>query len=442
MTKTEIKIVGLTALGGALEFYDFTIYALFAVYIKQHFFYNTNAFIGFMNTFAVFALGYLARPLGGIVFGHLGDKWGRKSAFSLAVFIMAVATLLIGCLPDYQSIGILAPILLTLLRLIQGFSVGGEIPGATLFVFEHAAAQKRGLFVGLVFMCITLGNTLGGLVGFLLTTVLSDEHMMAWGWRIPFILGFFLGIISFYIRKKLIETPVFMQMVAMNQVQQKPFLRLLKKYRINILKAFLLTAAISTITSFFIYLPIYLSTAMKIEISYSYLINVFSFLSIALATAFWGMVSDYYNRRRLMAIGTGLLILFTIPLFHGLTALGEIFIWVFIVSLALICGMINSCYVILITELFPANLRYSGVGFSYSLGFALIAGSAPLAFTGLIQYFHTIEAPAFYIVGCSVLTLMATLFYRRPKRGELGAELTVQTSSSSSIDASPRSHGR
>jgi MFS family permease len=416
LTKIEFRIVGLTAIGGALEFYDFTIYALFASYIRLHFFDNTNPFIGFMNTFAVFALGYLARPLGGIVFGHLGDKLGRKSAFSLAVFIMAMATLLIGCLPDYQSIGIFAPIALILLRLIQGFSVGGEIPGATLFVFEHVDTKKRGLFIGLVFMCITLGNTLGGLVGFLLTTVLSDEHMLAWGWRIPFILGFFLGIISFYIRKKLVETPVFMQMVAMNQLQQKPFLSLLKKYRINILKAFLLTASISTISSFLIYLPIYLSTIMKIKISDAYLINVFSFLSIAITTAFWGMLSDYYSRKKLMAIGTSLLIILTIPLFHGLTTLGENFIGIFILSFALICGMVNSCYVILITELFPANLRYSGVGFSYSLGFAVIAGSAPLVFTGLIEYLHNIEAPAFYIVGCSILTLAATLFYDRRKK--------------------------
>jgi MFS family permease len=416
LTKAEYKIVGLTAIGGALEFYDFTIYALFASYIRQHFFYSGDPFIGFMNTFAVFALGYLARPLGGIVFGHLGDKLGRKSAFSLAVFLMAMATLLIGCLPDYQSIGIMAPLALTLLRLIQGFSVGGEIPGATLFVFEHVAAKKRGLFVGLVFMCITLGNSLGGLVGFILTTALSAEHMMVWGWRIPFILGFFLGIISFYIRKKLVETPVFMQMVEMNQLQQKPFLRLLKRYRINILQAFLLTAAISTSSSFFIYFPTYLSTIMRIKISHTYLINVFSFLSIALATAFWGMVSDHTSRKKLMAIGTSLLILLTIPLFYGLTTLGENFIGIFILSFALIFGMINSCYVILITELFPANLRYSGVGFSYSLGFAIIAGSAPLVFTALIQYLHTIEAPAFYIVGCSVLTLMATLLDDKEKK--------------------------
>lgn len=416
MYKSEFKLVGLTAIGGALEFYDFTIYALFASYIRQHFFDSTNTFIGFIDTFAIFALGYLARPLGGIVFGHLGDKLGRKSAFSLAVFIMAMATLLIGCLPDYQSIGLLAPIALTILRLIQGFSVGGEIPGATLFVYEHAKINKRGFYVGLVFMCVTLGNTLGGLVGFILTSILSEERMMVWGWRIPFIVGFFLGILSFYIRKKLVETPVFTQMMAMNQLQSKPFLQLLRKYRSNVLKAFLLTAAISTISSFLIYLPVYLSTIMKVKSAHAYLINVISFSGIALSTALWGIISDYCNRRKLMILGTGLLILVTIPLFYGITAMGEKFLNIFIISFALICGVVNSCYPILITELFPANLRYSGVGFSYSLGFALIAGSAPLVFTALIQTTHIVEAPAFYIVGCSIVTLLATMFYTGSKQ--------------------------
>ena len=328
MIKTEFKTVGLTALGGTLEFYDFTIYGLFAPYISQHFFENSDPFIGFMNTFAVFALGYLVRPLGGIVFGHLGDKWGRKIAFLWAVFIMAVATLLMGCLPDYQSIGILAPLALMVLRLMQGFSVGGEIPGAIVFTFEHVATQKRGLFIGLIFMCITLGNTLGGVMGLILTTILNETQMMAWGWRIPFILGFFLGLLSFYIRRQLVETPVFTRMMEMNQLCSTPFLNLMKQYRPRIVTAFLLTAAISTITSFIIYLPTYLSTVMNMKLSYTYFINVISFLSIALSTAVWGIVSDYYNRKRLMVIGSILLMLCVIPLFYGLSLWGAPFIWI------------------------------------------------------------------------------------------------------------------
>jgi len=230
MTKSQRKIVLLTAIGGALEFYDFTIYALFAPYISQNFFASTNPMIGLLNTFAVFALGYLARPLGGIVFGHMGDKRGRKSAFSVAVFMMAIATLFMGCLPTYDSIGIAAPILLIILRLMQGFSVGGEIPGAALFTIEHVATDKRGFSIGLVFMCITLGNTLGALVGLLLTHCLTTTQMDLWGWRIPFILGFGLGMVSYIIRKKMAETPVFIHMMKENQLHQKPLVKLFTSY--------------------------------------------------------------------------------------------------------------------------------------------------------------------------------------------------------------------
>ena len=416
MSKEQQKIVKLTALGGALEFYDFTIYALFAPYINQHFFSNTNQLIGMINTFAVFALGYFARPLGGILFGHLGDKFGRKSAFSLAIFIMAIATLLIGCLPSYQSIGIAAPIILISLRLLQGFSVGGEIPGAAVFIIEHIPKEKRGLSIGLVFMSITLGNTLGASVGLTLTSLLSQEQMVMWGWRIPFIFGFFLGIISYIIRKKSMETPIFLAMMAEEKLHRKPFLTLLSSSRKNLVQAFLLTAVTSSIISLFLYLPTYLSTIIKIQISHSYLINLISFLSFALMTAFFGRFSDKVNREKLIVLGASLLIIFSYPLFNGLVTFGEPFIWIFTIGFSLFGAMINGSYVVLITESFPAHLRYSGVGFSYSLGVALFGGTAPLAFTGLINYLNFVEAPSLYLSGCALLTLFAALNYQLGQR--------------------------
>ena len=411
MTKNQYKIVGLTAIGGALEFYDFTIYALFAPYISRHFFSNTNQLIGLINTFAVFALGYLARPLGGVVFGHLGDKFGRKFAFSWAIFIMATSTLFMGCLPTYQSIGMAAPVFLIGLRLIQGFSVGGEIPGAAVFTIEHVPFGQRGFAIGLVFMCITLGNTLGAGMGLLLTTILKQQQMMSWGWRIPFIVGFFLGIISYIIRKKSIETPVFVAMLEGDHLHRAPFLGMLRLSPFKLLTAFMLTAATSSIISLFLYLPTYLSTIVKINVSHAYLINLFAFLSFALMTAFIGRISDYVNRKKLLMAGALLLITFSYPLFYGLRIFDASFIWVFTLCFAVFGGMINGSYVVLITELFPANLRYSAVGFSYSLGVAVFGGIAPLAFTWLIQRLTTPEAPALYLLVCATLTLFATLLF-------------------------------
>lgn len=297
MNKEQYKIVTLTALGGALEFYDFTIYALFASYISHNFFANTNTLIGLINTFAVFALGYLARPIGGMVFGHLGDKFGRKSAFSLAVFMMATATLLMGCLPNYQSIGIAAPISLIFLRLVQGFSVGGEIPGAAVFTIEHVPQEKRGFSIGLVFMCITLGNSLGALVGFILTSLLNQEQMMAWGWRIPFVIGFGLGIISYIIRRQSIETPVFLTMLKEEKLHHQPFWGLWRLSWEKLLYAFLFTAVSSSIISLFLYLPAYLTSIVKLKVTHTYLINLVSFLSFAVLTAVFGSLSDRCNRK-------------------------------------------------------------------------------------------------------------------------------------------------
>lgn len=423
MNKEQRNIVGITALGGALEFYDFTIYALFAPYISHHFFANTNNVVGLLETFAVFALGYFARPLGGILFGHLGDRFGRKSAFSLSVFIMAIATLLMGLLPSYQSIGLLAPVLLITFRLIQGFSVGGEIPGAAVFIIEHVPPKKRGLSIGIVFMCITLGNTLGAIVGFVLTNVFDQAQMLAWGWRIPFIIGFFLGIISYIIRKNTIETPVFVALLTENKRHHMPFLGLLKCYPMKLVKAFLLTAATSSIISLFLYLPTYLAKMMNIAMSNAYLINVISFLVFAVMTTFFGYLSDHTDRKKVTMVGVVLLMIAAYPLFYGFMIWGEPFVWVLTLSLALIGSAINGSYVTILTESFPANLRYSGVGFSYSLGVAIFGGLAPLLFTWLIAFFATPVAPALYLFCCATLTCIASLLYQYEEKTNLAEEL-------------------
>lgn len=170
------KIILMSSIGGALEFFDFAIYALFSNYISQTFFPKENHIISLLYTFGIFAIGYLARPIGGLIFGAIGDRFGRRYCFSSSIIIMALSTLLIGLLPSYLQIGYAAPVLLTLLRIIQGISLGGEIPGSTIFTAEHLLGlQKRGLAVGIIFMCITLGNVLGGLSGAILTQSIPIE---------------------------------------------------------------------------------------------------------------------------------------------------------------------------------------------------------------------------------------------------------------------------
>lgn len=362
MQYSHRKLLLLTAIGGALEFYDFTIYALFAPYISQLFFPSTQPLIGLINTFAVFALGYFARPLGGIVFGHLGDRWGRKFAFSFAILLMAHATLLIGCLPSFTSIGIAAPLLLILLRLLQGFSVGGEIPGASIFTLEHLPKQTHGLAIGLVFMSITLGNTLGAGVGFLLTSVFNESTMLTIGWRLAFIFGFFLGILGFIVRKKLVETPIFIDLMREKAIQRLPLLSAFRQAKKKLLLSMLLTALTSSVVALFLYLPTYLNAIMNIKLHDAYLVNIIAFTVFALLTACFGWLSDKINRKFLFYCGILGVIVLIYPLFLGLTYFGEKFIWVFIASITFFGAMINGSYMAMLVSLFPSNIRYTCVG--------------------------------------------------------------------------------
>ena len=409
LTLKEIKIITLTSIGGALEFFEFTIYALFAHYISIHFFSNQGPINSLLMTFGVYALGYFARPIGGIVFGHLGDKYGRKNAFTLSILCMSVATLLIGCLPSYESIGLSAPILLILFRLLQGFSVGGEIAGAAVFTAEHLPVQRRGTGMGMVFTAITLGNTLGGVVGLILNYLLGDVIMLAWGWRLPFLIGFILGILSYFIRKKTSETPIFREMERKNILQLKPLFTLLQTSRILLITGFSLMSIPSTIIAFFLFLPVYLSVFLNFKIEQSFQLNILSFLVVSALTVVSGFISDFIDRKALVLMSCFTMAVLSYIAFYFFLKPEFSSIFVFVTLIGIGAGMINGCYVILITELFPANIRYSGTAISYNLGVAIFGGLGPFIFTFLTKEFHTIHAPFFYLMFSILLTGIAVL---------------------------------
>lgn len=413
LANEQYKIIILTAIGSTLEFYDFTIYALFAPYLSYHFFSNTNPLVALMNTFGIFAVGYFARPLGAIVFGHIGDKWGRKYAFTLAIFLMATSTLLIGCLPSYESVGITAPLLLTMLRIIQGFSVAGEISGAAIFTLEHVSIMNRGFAVGIIFMFLTLGNTLGASVGLILTSILDSNMMIFWGWRIPFILGFILGVISFIIRIKTIETPVFMAMVREKKLHSIPILKLIRSSRKNLLAGILLASTPAATVSFLLYLPTYLSNVFHLKISSAYFFNCISFFVFAIMTAFFGWLSDSVGRREIMVTGTALSIPLMYLLFCGLSVYGGSFIWIFALGLASLAAMLNGCYIVSIAESFSPSLRYSGLAICHSISLAIFGGLAPLGFTYLINMCMDVKAPYYYLLCCLVFSLFSALHYSK-----------------------------
>ena len=203
------RLCMITSVGGALEFYDFTIFMLFSRYIAAAFFPESDPFAGTMSVALLFLTGYVARPVGGMIAGHFGDIYGRKKLFMITISAMSIATLGIGLLPSYEQWGQLSLWLLVSFRLIQGLAVGGELPGSTTFAAEHVEPARRGLVTGMIIAAVTFGNVLGASLGWLLNAELSSEALYLWGWRVPFVLGGVLGLLGFIVRRKLVETPIY-----------------------------------------------------------------------------------------------------------------------------------------------------------------------------------------------------------------------------------------
>ncbi len=220
---SELKVVGIAALGGALEFYDFMIFVFLANTISPQFFPATQHINSLLGLFSAFTVGYLARPIGGLVFSHYGDLRGRKKAFYVSILLMAVPSLLIATLPSYQHIGFIAPVVLVLLRIIQGLAVGGEIPGAITFTFEHVDASKRGRAIVIVFFALSLAVLFAQSVTALLHSLLTQAQFYLWGWRIAFLIGAILGVVGGYMRKNVSETPFLTQ----SKVSEKKAISLL-----------------------------------------------------------------------------------------------------------------------------------------------------------------------------------------------------------------------
>ena len=227
LTRAQLRTLGLAALGGALEFYDFVIFVFFATTMGALFFpADMPEWMRLVQTFGIFAAGYLARPLGGIVLAHFGDLRGRKRMFMLSIFMMAVPTLLMGLLPTYASIGVLAPVLLLVLRVLQGAAIGGEAPGAWVFVSEHVSPRHRSFACGALSAGLLAGILVGALMAAGIGAVLSEAELLDWGWRVPFLVGGVFGFGALYVRRRLHETPVFNEMRERRELEDRPHRRL------------------------------------------------------------------------------------------------------------------------------------------------------------------------------------------------------------------------
>lgn len=412
-TPQQQKLLLLSGLGGILEFYDFIIFALFAGIIAKVFFPAVNTANSLMATFATFSIGYLARPIGGMVFGHFGDKLGRKKTFTFSVLIMAIATLGIGLVPSYHAIGITAPISILVLRIIQGLSVGGEIPGAIAYVSE-SILEKKGLACGIVFACLTMGIVLGSLVQAILSTMFSAEQMQSFGWRIPFIIGGVLGFLSYLFRRGMDESPLFKAIE--HKVEKFPLQLVLKREFINAFSGFLMTGlGAGIITVLFLFLPAYLTKILRYTDKNLLWFTTGAILLASLLCIPFGAVTDKISGKKLLYGLIPLSVILPLIIFYFYNFHLNLGVWALALS-ALLTGFAWGIIPNFLSMLFPTTLRYSGIAFSYNIGFAIFGGLTPLIVTFLIyKTGSTFGAPAMYIGALAVLACVG-LFFAQPKQ--------------------------
>jgi MHS family proline/betaine transporter-like MFS transporter len=414
----NILIAGCVA--NVLEWYDFALYGYFASVLARLFFPAQDEFTSLISTFEVFAAGYLMRPLGAAVFGNLGDRVGRKKVLIVSVVLMAASTTLIGVLPTHAKIGVMAPILLALLRLIQGFSVGGEFTGTISFIVEHGQQSRRGFSGSLATFSLISGILLGSAIGALITSILSVEAIASWGWRIPFVFGMIVGGVGFYLRFGIEETPIFKSLEGKGGIVRTPIIEALTHYWREILITMGTTwAGSAAFYIIFIYLATYLLSEINVPFSTALHINTIAMVILMIASPFMGALSDRIGRKPVLTIGCLGIAILSYPLFLLISSGNTLYILgsqvVFAVELAMIFAPLGATLV----ELFPTRVRLSAMSLGYNLGFSIFGGTAPLVATYLIKETGSKVAPSIYLIFSALASLLVFLRIRETYKDSL-----------------------
>jgi MFS transporter, MHS family, proline/betaine transporter len=407
-SQRKLVIAGL--IGNVLEWYDFSVYGYFAVSIGHHFFPSENPTTSLLAAFGVFAAGFLMRPVGAVLFGHIGDNWSRERALSLSVLAMAVPTFLIGVIPDYQQIGITASVLLVLLRLAQGISVGGEFTTSIVFVVERSVPQRRGFMGTWCLFGTCAGTLLGAAIGTLLTSILPRQDMQAWGWRVPFILGLAIGMIGLYIRRDLERgvTVVEPRNVVDLAAPHGSFVEALKSQRSAIFKIIGLkaTSAVGFYT-LFVYMTVYFTKIVQIPKADALAINTIALAAMLVMIPAAGAISDRVGRKPLLFAGAVGMLLFSVPLFRllrhpefGVILAGQL---CFTAILCLFFGAEPAAT----AEAFPGRVRCSSAAISHNICFAALGGTAPMAATYLIARTQNEMSPSIYLMVAALVSIIA-----------------------------------
>lgn len=413
-------------MGTFVEWFDYASYGFLATVIATVFFPETDPRSALIATYAVFALSFVVRPIGGIIWGHFGDRIGRQKTLSLSIFIMSISTFVIAFLPTYNSVGLLAVGLLLAARLVQGFAASGEYAGAASFLAEYAPDNRRGILTCLVPAGEAAGLLAASLMVALLHGLLTAEQMHDWGWRVPFLFALPLGYIGFYIRRKLDETPHFRALEESHHVPQTPIRELLTHHRREVLIAF--GGTLLNAVGFYLvlsYMPTYLATELGISETAAFIGSTIS-LAVYMGSIFvMGALSDKLGRRRVLMLCSILFAILTVPLFGvlakvtftGVMSPGFFAILGVWSLFGALLSMNGGTLPTFLCELFPTRVRFSGFALSFNTANALFGGTAPLIATWLIGATGSKLAPAWFLVGAAIVTFFAIFISRAGAAG-------------------------
>jgi metabolite-proton symporter len=426
-TRTEphqgsVRIVALASLiGTTIEWYDFFLYGTAAALVfNRLFFPNTDPLTGTLLAFGTYAVGFVARPVGGIIIGHYGDKIGRKSMLVLTLVIMGVATFFIGLLPTYDQIGVWAPIALVVLRLAQGFGVGGEWGGAVLMAVEHAPPGKRGFYGSWPQIGVPAGLLLANAVFFFFSG-LPEEQFLAWGWRVPFLLSIFLVFVGLVIRVRILETPAFARIKETSAEARQPIVEVIRRYPKQVLLA--MGARFAENGGFYIYsvfVITYATQLVKIDqqtVLYGILIGAGLEL---LAIPFFGALSDRVGRRPVYLFGAIVTAVFAYPFFWLIDSGSTAALWSAIaIAFVLSHAAMYAPQAAFLSELFGTRVRYSGASLGAQLASVFAGALAPLIATALLREGYRGGAVALYVIGLAAVTMVSVLLASETHRDDI-----------------------
>ncbi|EKD70286.1 MAG: hypothetical protein ACD_46C00578G0002 [uncultured bacterium] len=409
------RLIVASSMGNILEWYDFSLFAFFTPIFARLYFPHENKLTGMLLTYAIFAVGFLVRPLGAILFGHYGDRRGRKKTLIYSILLMSLATCGMGLLPTYYQMGIWAPVLLILLRIMQGLSVGGESIGAALFVLESVPSKRRGFLSALLWSMTGIGMLLGSAVGALIMQFPQHDLL----WRIPFLLGIFTGVLGYFVRQRIPEAALFNYAVTHEQIVKFPFRHVFTTYRHELLIAIGIYALSAMITYLiFIFMSSYAANNLGMPLATTSLISMLGLLMVTLLVPVGGYLSDCWGRKKSVSIAAAGFALVSYPLFYFISQ-GKLQNYIvaelcFVVLAASFQGAITAT----VLEMLPTKVRYSVAAIAYNISYSIFGGTAPLLAAYLIKITGHVSAPGMYLVAGAILACYAASFLRETAYGE------------------------